>query len=264
MVKPNMARLIRSTRTLVTKHSPEILTGIGIAGMVTTTVLAVKATPKALALIEEEKRRRWKASDDGDDSITNFEVTKLCWKCYIPAVVTGVASTACLIGASSVSAKRTAALAAAYQLSETALSEYRDKVIETIGEKKERTVREKVSEERVKQNPVNNSEVIISHKGDTLFLEPVSKRYFMSDIENVRRAENMLNKQMLHDISGYVSLSDFYDEIGLDHTDMSDGIGWNVNELINIDFHAALTEDEKPCIALYYTVPPRYGFEDFM
>ena len=56
MDKSTVARLIKSAQTTLSKHSPEILTGIGIAGMVTTVVLAVKATPKALQLIEEKKR----------------------------------------------------------------------------------------------------------------------------------------------------------------------------------------------------------------
>ena len=58
MNKPNVADLFKSVKMVVSKHSPEILTGIGIAGMITTTILAVKATPKALSLVkqaEEEK-----------------------------------------------------------------------------------------------------------------------------------------------------------------------------------------------------------------
>ena len=37
----------------VKKHSPEILVGIGITGMIGSTILAVKATPKALQLLED-------------------------------------------------------------------------------------------------------------------------------------------------------------------------------------------------------------------
>lgn len=55
MDKKTIAATIRNMQTAVKKHSPEILTGIGIAGMITTTVLAVRATPKALILIEEKK-----------------------------------------------------------------------------------------------------------------------------------------------------------------------------------------------------------------
>lgn len=257
MHKPNLANLMSNTRQFVSKRSPEILTGIGIAGMITTTVLAVRATPKALQLIEEKK------NDDWVDELSPLEVVKTAWKPYVPAAVTGVASVACLIGASSVNAKRNAALATVYKLSETALSEYREKVIETIGEKKEKTVRDKVAEERVKKNPVSKSEVIVTNNGTTLCFDPISARYFKSSIDKIKRAENELNKQMLHDISGYVSLNDFYDELGLDHTSVGDELGWNVDRLIDISFSSQLNDNGEPSVVLDYLVAPKYDFYKF-
>lgn len=261
MVKPNLMQLVKSTRTSMSKHVPEILLGIGIGGMVTTTLLAVQETPKALAILEEEKLQRWK--ETGDDTMTKVEVVKTCWKCYIPAMLTGGASIMCLIGSGSASARRTAALAAAYQLSESALSEYKDKVLETVGEKKERTIREKISEDRVQKTPVQQTEVIMTGGGDTLFLEPTSKRYFNSDIETIRRIVNDLNEEIINHIGGYVSLTEFYEEIGLERTDISDDLGWNVDAQIRIDYHPVLTDKGKPCIALYYSTPPKYGYEKY-
>lgn len=257
MHKPNLANLMSNTRQFANKHSPEILTGIGIAGMITTTVLAVRATPKALELLEEKKNEDWV------DELSPLEVVKTAWKPYVPAAVTGIASVACLIGASSVNAKRNAALATAYKLSETALTEYREKVIETIGEKKEKTVRDKVAEERVKKNPVSKSEVIVTNNGTTLCFDPISARYFKSSIDKIKRAENELNKQMLHDISGYVSLNEFYDELGLDHTSVGDDLGWNVDRLIDISFSSQLNDNGEPSVVLDYLVAPKYDFYKF-
>lgn len=257
MRKPNLANLMSNTRLFINKRSPEILTGIGIAGMITTTVLAVQATPRALRLIEEKKNEDWV------DELSPLEVVKTAWKPYVPAAVTGIASVACLIGASSVNAKRNAALATAYKLSETALSEYREKVIETIGEKKEKTVRDKVAEERVKKNPVSKSEVVVTNNGTTLCFDPISARYFKSSIDKIKRAENELNKQMLHDISGYVSLNDFYDELGLDHTSVGDDLGWNVDRLIDISFSSQLNDNGEPSVVLDYLVAPKYDFYKF-
>lgn len=257
MHKLNLANLVSNTRQFANKHSPEILTGIGIAGMITTTVLAVRATPKALELLEEKKNEDWV------DELSLLEVVKTAWKPYVPAAVTGIASVACLIGASSVNAKRNAALATAYKLSETALTEYREKVIETIGEKKEKTVRDKVAEERVKKNPVSKSEVIVTNNGTTLCFDPISARYFKSSIDKIKRAENELNKQMLHDISGYVSLNEFYDELGLDHTSVGDDLGWNVDRLIDISFSSQLNDNGEPSVVLDYLVAPKYDFYKF-
>lgn len=256
MNKPNLAKILKRAQAVTSKHSPEILTGIGFAGMVTTTVLAVKATPKALANIEEEKRAKH------TDELTPAETVKVTWKCYIPAAVTCVASAGCLFGANRVSAKRTAALTAAYKISETALSEYQEAALKTVGEKKEQIIRERISQDRVEKHPVNNNEVIVTGKGNTLCLEPTSMRYFKSDIDTIKRVENLLNKQMLHDLGGSISLNDFYDEIGLDHTDVGDAIGWNANKgLIDIDFHSKIAEDGTPCIVLYYVTTPEYGYD---
>lgn len=257
MGKTNLATIAKDIRKFASKRSPEILTGIGIAGMITTTILAVRATPKALELIEEQKE------EESVDELPSFEVVKVAWKPYIPAMVTCIASTACLIGASSVNTKRNAALATAYKLSETALSEYRDKVVETIGEKKERIVRDKVAEERVKKNPVSKNEVIITGNGKTLCFDPISGRYFMCSIETIKKAENTLNKQMLHDITGYVSLNEFYDELGLDHTSVGNDLGWNTNQLIDIDFSSQLNDNGEPSVVLDYLVAPKYDYYNF-
>lgn len=120
MKKSNISKVLSSVRTSMAKHSPEILTGIGIAGMITTTVMAVRATPKALILIEDRKE------EIGAEELEVADVVKTTWFCYIPAVITGTLSIACLIGASSVNAKRNAALATAYTLSESALKDYQE------------------------------------------------------------------------------------------------------------------------------------------
>lgn len=259
MNKQTLSKFARDVRLSLSRHSPEILMGIGIAGVITTTVLAVKATPKALQLIDEKKEEL------EVDTLAPVEVVKTTWKCYIPAAVTGVTSIACLIGSHSVNARRNAALATAYKLSETAFTEYREKVVETIGEKKEKTVRDKVSAEQIKKNPVSNTEIIVTGKGNTLFYDNHSARYFYSDLEKIKRAENKLNKQILTDpFDSGVSLNDFYREIGLPETSVGEHLVWNVNiGLIDI-YPSAQMADEgtdyegQPCIVLNYSVPPEY------
>lgn len=273
MNKPNVTKMWKDLKFVIGKHSPEILTGIGIAGMITTTVLAVRATPKALELIEDEKRRQNReivkeACRDGQDccpqvtKLKPLEVVKVAWKPYVPAAVTGVASVGCLIGASSVSARRNAALAAAYNLSQTALTEYKEKVIETIGEKKERTIKDKIAQEKVDKNPVSKSEIFVTGRGEVLFLEPVSMRYFTSDIENIRRIVNDINERLTTGVEEYISLSEFYDEIGLSHTATSDDMGWNLGRdgQLKLDYPATKTDKGEPCLMLDYHVMPRYDY----
>lgn len=271
MKKPNINKSLQNFKLAASKHSPEILTGLGIGGLVTTTILAVRATPKALELIDKETtERKYIELEDADDishvdyiALTKLEIVKLTWKLYIPAAITGITSITCLIGATSVNAKRNAALATAYKLSEAAFIEYKDKVVETIGDKKEKVIREKVAEDRIKKNPPVQNSIIMTGKGTTLFLEPVSGRYFQSDIEKIKRIENSINKRMLHDISGYMSLNDFYDELGLEHTSIGYDLGWNAYNLLEIDYIPQLTDEDQPCVYLEYTNAPKYGYTNF-
>ena len=254
MSKSGISRLAKTARIFINRHSPEILTGMGIAGMVATTVLAVKATPKAIKLLEARKEEL------ETDKLTPTETVLTTWKCYIPSAVTGATSIACLIGASSVNVRRNAALAAAYNLSTSALAEYKEKVVDTIGENKERTVRDKVAQSNIDNTPIKTNEVVFVGNGETYFLDPLSKRYIKSNIDTVNKIENTLNKQILHDFCGSVSLNEFYDELGLERTDLGDEIGWNTDNLIDLDIRVGTTPDGNPCFVIGHNHPPKWGF----
>ena len=254
MSKFNLTKAVKSIKGVLERHAPEILTGIGVAGMVTTTILAVKATPKACLLINDRKYEL------EVEKLSATELVKTTWKCYIPAAMTCGASIACLVGASSVNCKRNAVLATAYKLSEAALSEYKDAVIETIGEKKEQSVRDKVAEERLKKNPVSKSEVIVTGNGTTLCYDPVGNSYFKSSIQQIESAKNKLNARMLSE--NYVSLNDFYDELGIGPTKLGDDLGWDIYKdgLVEIAFSSQLAEDGTPCLVIDYSIAPRYEY----
>ena len=257
MKKLNLQRLAQRSKIYLRKASPTILSGFGAAGVIVTSVLAVRATPKAIRLLDEEKRRQQA------DKLEPMDVAKIAWKCYIPAAVTGTVSIACLIGASSVNARRNAALTAAYTISESTLRDYQKKVLETIGEKKEQTIRDEVAKERLKREPVENKEVIITAKGDTLCFDAVSGRYFKSDIDKLKKVENKLNRQMRDEM--YISLNDFYYEIGLEPIKLGDDLGWNIdNGYIDLRFSSQLASDDTPCLVIDYGYGPRYDFRNLM
>lgn len=268
MNKPNVTKMFNTAKSFVTKHSPEILTGVGIAGMVTTTVLAVKATPKALALIEEAEREKHANNhgeyhDIGREPLTAFETVKAAWKPYVPAAVTGVLSATCLIGASATNYKRNAALATAYQVAATTLADYKEQVVETIGEKKEKVIREKVAQKQADRIPESNQPVIITGYGDVWFIDPISNQEFQSDIERVRKIFNDLNYRMVVGMEEYISLSELYDELGVRRTSVSDELGWNLGRDGQIEFsmHACTRQNGQPALMLEYNVAPRRGFD---
>lgn len=262
----------------VQKHSPEILTGLGIAGMITAAIMAVKATPKAMILIKEKKEQKYKECEpildysiplEGLDEnelmhlykLTPIEIIKSTFVCYIPAVVTGFISILCLIGANSVNAKRNAALATVYTISETALKEYQGKVIEAIGEKKEQAIKDMVAKDKIDKAPVSSKEVIVTEKGNTLCYDAVSGRYFKSDIDKIKKVENELNRRMLDEM--YISLNDFYYELGLTNTRLGDELGWNIDKgFIDLQFSSQLSDDGTPCLVIDYRIAPRYDFSN--
>lgn len=272
-MKSNFFKSISST---LVKHSPEILTGVGITGMITSTVLAVKATPKAIILLEERKeelnKNSFEKNIDTDYSLKNHkeldklnfkETVKTTWKCYIPSAVMMTVSIACLVGASSVHLKRNAVLATAYQLSEAAATEYKNKVVEAIGEKKEESIRDSINKDHIEKNPVAKNEVIITEKGNTLCYDKLSGRYFKSDIEQIKKAVNEINSQINQHY--YVSLNDLYDELGLEDIALGNELGWNSDDgLLDIHFSSQLASDGVPCLVLDFNKWPKYNFDKFM
>lgn len=253
---------------VLTKNSPTILTGLSVTGLLTTVGMAVQATPKAMAIIDDEFWERYEVEGCDYDYATRLkslsfkEKISLTWKCYVPTAIMGVLTIGCIIGANSINLRRNAALASVYSITETALKEYQAKVVETLGEAKAKKIKDDIAKDRVQNNPVNNKEVIITGKGEMLCYDPISGRYFKNDIEKIRKAQNDLNRDLLADMC--ISLNDIYYGIGLPETKIGDDLGWYINDgLIEFDFSSQLTENGEPCLVLGYKVDPRYNYRDF-
>lgn len=251
MNKQTIANTLKAVQKAVKKHSPEILTGIGIAGMIVTTVTAVRATPKALRLVDEKEIKDGKR-------LTSSEIVKTTWKCYIPSAVTGVCSAACIIGASSISARRNAALVTAYTISETALKEYKEKAVEVVGEKKEQAIRDAVAKEKLEKAHVESREFIPTGRGETPCFDPLTNTCFKSDIEAIRKAENNLNRRLRDELR--ITVNEFLQEIGLEPCDDSIGetMGWDIDKgYIDLDFSSQLVNG-VPYLVIGHHTPPIY------
>ena len=246
----------RAQETLI-RRAPEILTGVGVAGMATATVLAVRATPKAIKSIEERKKALKK------DKLTVRETIQAAGKHYIPAAVSTVAGAACIIGASTTSSKRNAALATAYSLAETTMHEYRDKVLEVVGEKKEKEIRDAVDCETVNRIPPTPSEVAIAEgNGKTLCCDATFGGYFYSDRASIERAVNRLNRSMTTSSERYISVNELFSEYGRANTDVGDRLGWNVDRgLIDAEFSSQLVDGTTPCLVVHFNNwVPEYNY----
>lgn len=258
-------KVTRKLGQALARNSPTILTGVSVAGLIATVTMAVKATPKALAILEEEEygQGHRKGYDKYDvNLVSKLEIVKLTWQCYIPTALMGGMTICCIIGANSINLRRNAALASIYSLTEAALKEYQAKVIETFGEAKANKIKDSIDEDTIRKNPVRDREVIITGRGETLCYETVSGRYFKGDIEKIRKIQNELNRDLLNET--FISMNDVYEALGLSYTKIGDDLGWDANEgLIEFRFSSQLSEDEVPCLVIDYHDKPRYNYRDY-
>lgn len=252
MTKEQLGKTIKNIGKELDKRGPEIAIGVGIIGMVIASVEAVKVTPKAIELIEDKKEELEK------DELNAKEIIEASWKCYLVPVIVGTASITCVIGASQTNWKRKTALATAYTITETKLNDYQEKVVSLLGKGKDKEIKSEIAKDKVRENPIQNV-IIMDGKGDTNCYDVISGRYFRSDKETIRKVVNDLNSRMLKD--GYISLNEFYYELGLPENTVGDLLGWHLDRgQIDIDFSSQLDAADNPCLVIDYRVAPVYDF----
>jgi hypothetical protein len=232
------------TVTKVTKaHSPEILMALGISGMVSSVYLTGKASFEAARIIDN--------GAVNPKAIPNKEKVKLVWKLYIPAAASGVVGVVCTIGSFKASGNKTAAAVAAYSLTEKAFAEYKEHVVEELGKGKSQKIIDQIAQDRVLANPETSKEVVILPSGHVLCHELFTGRYFRSDMESLRKAENEINAKINHE--RYVTLDEFYELVGLMSTSNSANLGWDSDRLLSLEFSTVISESGDPCIAFDYS-----------
>lgn len=237
-MKPRVGRNIGRA---IKKATPTILTFIGAIGAVATTVLAVRATPKALELIEADSRK----NHDGDPhAATKVEAVKSCWKCYIPTAVTGVATIICIFGANILNKRQQASLASAYALISRSYDDYKRKVKEIYGKDAHEKVMQSLAVEKSDPPRISATGFFSdscldfedADEEERLFYDPFSERYFQATISQVLQAEYHLNRNFAL-MGGCISVNDFYKFLGIDPIKKLADFGWWVSdELYWIDF----------------------------
>lgn len=249
-----LADKARYLKFLLNENSTTILTGVGIAGTVTTAYLTGSASFKAARLLDQAKEE----SLDNDNVAVLHELTpaakvKVVWRLYVAPITVGLISVASIILAHKISAKRIAALTIAAGISDRALHEYKTKVVERFGETKTRNIHDEIAQDRVSGQPLTR-EVLAVGTGEVLCYDMHTGRYFTSTVEDIKRAENKLNHELLNHM--YASLTEFYDIIGLPPTSYSDNVGWNMNNQVEVVFSTVMSPDQRPCIAIDFRLPP--------
>ena len=260
----NLKQSIVETTSKVSMHvcrkAPELLAGTGIACFIASTFMAVKVTPKANDILEEKKQELQ------TEDLPIKETVKAVGKLYLPAVISGTAGI-CFVAASvSESNKRYLALSTSYELIREAANTYKEKVIETIGERKEKKIRDEIAQDKVDANPPTDNTIILTNNGNTLMRDGLTGQYFRYDIDKFKQKTIELANEELNE--GYTGVPDWLMTLGLNIPDTLIGMGWSIadqGKAVTVDYHAVVAHqyNDEPCLVIEYDPMPISDFNIF-
>lgn len=249
--------IIRTVERYAIDNSPTLLTAFGVTGTLATAYLTGKATFKAAAILRDEEATRM-LQEKQPPAPNKKEQVKLVWKCYLPPAAAVVTTIGCIVAANTISMSRAAAMAAAYTLADKNFGEYKDKVKEVLGEKKEGEIRSAVAQDAANNTPMINVER--GNGGDTLCLDKWTGRFFTSDMQSIRAAENDLNKGLYRGNDRVATLGDFYNCLGISSPKCSEEIGWNADSPLDLTFDTVLREGQPVLVMDFANTPfPIHG-----
>ena len=249
-----MNNVLNASTAFLKRNSSTILTCIGAIGVVVTSVMAVKATPKATRIVEQ-------ATEEKQEKLTKFETFKAIAPVYIPTAIIGSSTIACIFLANILNKRSQASLISAYALLNNSYKYYKNKVEELYGEGVNKKIREDIAKDKYED---------IKHtEGKQLFYDFYSGRYFESTIETVRQAEYETNRSM--SVNGEVSLNKFYKILDLPHDSIYDELGWSAEQIyetyrhpwIEFDHEDFVGDDGLECCIIYMPIEPLPGYLDY-
>lgn len=254
MKKIGFKAIRHATTRFLKDHGSEILITIGVTGTITAIGMAIKATPKAITKVKEAQKEK-------DEPLTNVDKVKACWKCYIPMATVEVSSILCFIGASAVSKKRYAALAAAYAISETALNDYNEKMIEVVGEDEAKAVKEKIIQKKLAETPIpQEMQYNDIPPGKVRCFDAFCGRYFYASRSEIDWAFNEMVKAI--NMNNTASLNDFYYKIAPDlENSIGEQLGWNIwMDTPELAYSSQLDYNGNPCLVVDFSTYPIYEY----
>ena len=214
------------------KHAPLILSILASIGVVATAVTSAKAHEKAAKKPEDEK-----------------------WKHYIPPVLIGSGTIACIIGSQYLNQKQQEALTSAYIFLYDTFAHYRNKIIEKHGINAHREILDEMRAEKAEDMVFFSNSLLADGCGyydadapDVLFYDEFSKRYFEAKPSTVLQAEYHLNRNYC--LGAELTINDWYGFLGIDpiaggdaeYLDTESGLYW-----IDFDHHKVKLEDGLEC-----------------
>ena len=209
----NKTEVFNRTCNFLTRNNATILSGMAVAGLISTTCLAVKGKTKADELYA--KRRTFKKLEHSDNELTKFETVLAVTPAYLPAIISGVATAACIFGADKIHRDKEAALTGAYMYMHSLYSEYKQAVRDTYGEEGERKVVGALAANALHKDEDENKLLIYDDYG---------KRYFRISPDKYQDALYQINR--MYSFNGEMTLNNFYEFFDLDPIPGGDILGW--------------------------------------
>ena len=272
-------QVIKTTKAFLSKNSPVIAMSIGAVAGISSVVMAVKNTPKAITQLDLKAYAKYagEIKENEEDSqsyldwlnvsdrlsspeayfqkLTKKEIIQATWLCYLPSAILMTMSIGCFLAAFKITNGRAAAISSAYAIGQRALDEYQHEVLNILTKDQKKELQHNLNEKALAQTEVpNDSKLIIFGKGDTLVFDELSGRYFLSDKETIRTAVNDFNQQIIW--GSTQDLNDWYRILGLDDILIGEILGWNSDRMMDISFESMVAPNGEPCLVLNYLIPP--------
>lgn len=221
------------------RHSPTILTCLGVIGVISTVVMSVKATAETMNALEE-------ASEKKGEELNAVEIVKVAAPIYIPTILTGMATITCIVGANSINKKRNAALSSAYCMASNSFNEYRRKLIELHGKEADIEIRDAIAREHCSYHVIDLD--VPDQK--VIFYDELSGQSILRYEREIIDAEYHFNRNYV--LRGYASVNEFYEFLGIPQQDWGDELGWSIDsEIYWVDFEHRLIDRDDAGIPIY-------------
>lgn len=282
-MKQSIKTLASTAIKTLGKHSPTILAGIAVAGVITTGVLAAIGHTKAKKVLTDLKQAKrddaWDSfkdkfgevtiTDSSDDdtldkwlekegTVTKTEKIKATWLCYLPAGVSAILTIAAIIASNSINQKRLAAMSILLSSAETALSNYDKKAAEILGRGKADKIKSAAELDTVPDKLPEDGAIERTGHGDTLFMDKVTGRLFRSSMEYILQQQNDFNTDLLRDGGGDANLNDWYYVLDLGSSKLGDLVGFTASVPLKLEFNTAQLPEGQQITLMSYQVHPNW------
>lgn len=240
--------------------APTILTVCAAAGVVVSNILTAKTALKVDDILRNEEFDR---KTEFQPPLTTKEKIKIAAPHYIPSIIVGGATIACMLGSNAMNRKQIAAFAGALALSDNIRERYRNAVIEEYGEEKDTEIMESIQQRTITEEDGKYE----STDGMIFFVDGITDEGFYTTKDVVNQAIFKLNRK-LH-LGNYVTLNSFRRDLGLKPTNFGSVVGWSLLDSCGknkeddwVDFHLVPCEGNDNTIYIsYLNLPHGLGLD---